>query len=131
MTPNHGRRTFPAGLERFEAAGHRLAVLTNSVQAPGQQHLERSGLLERFECVIGVDEVGAYKPDGRAYACALDELGAAAGDAWLVAAHDWDIVGASRAGLRTAFVDRGNPRPVTVDADVSLSTLEELEVPRG
>ena len=35
--------------------------------------------------MIGVDEVGAYKPSRRAYAYALSQLGAGAQDAWLMA----------------------------------------------
>lgn len=32
------------------------------------------------------------------------ELKKARGDVWMVAVHAWDIAGAARAGLRTAFI---------------------------
>lgn len=117
-----------SGLDRLRDAGHRLAVVTNSARRTGEQHVERAGLGDAFERVVGVDEVGAYKPDGRVYAYALEQLGAAAGDSWFVAAHDWDIVGAANAGLRTAFVARGGPEPVTVRADRTVAAISELEV---
>jgi 2-haloacid dehalogenase len=116
------------GLEQLRQAGHRLAVLTNSERATGQQHVERAGLAGAFERVIGADEVQAYKPDGRAYEYALEQLGGATADTWLVAAHDWDLIGAHGAGLRTAFVDRGLPAPATFAPDRSLRTLTELEI---
>ncbi|MDP9386184.1 MAG: HAD hydrolase-like protein, partial [Actinomycetota bacterium] len=64
------------GLDRLAEAGHRLAVITNSAREVATQLLERVGLLDRFERVVGVDEVGAYKPARRVYAYALDRLGA-------------------------------------------------------
>src|SRR5206468_7688315 len=59
-----------------------------------------SDLDDLVERVFGVDEVKAFKPDPRPYRLVLDELG----DATLVAAHAWDVVGASRAGLRAVWV---------------------------
>ncbi len=116
------------GLDRLKSQGHRLAVLTNSARATAERHLDGAGLRGRFERVIGVDEVGAYKPDRRAYAYALEQLSGTAQDTWLVAAHDWDVVGAHGAGLRTAFVARGGPRPVTVAADRDADALTALDL---
>ncbi len=118
-------------LDRLAGDGHRLAVLTNSARETGGRHVQRAGLGERFERVIGVDEIQAYKPDRRAYAYALDQLGVEPRDAWLVAAHDWDIIGAHAAGLRTAFVDRGGQAPATVAPDAAVASLEELRLPRA
>lgn len=118
----------PAGLDRLAAQGHRLAVLTNSARQTAERHLRVAGLRERFERVIGVDEIGAYKPDARTYAHALEQLGVTAGDTWLVAAHDWDLIGAHGAGLRTVFVARGGPRPVTIEVDREVEALTALEI---
>ncbi len=117
-----------AGLDRLAAAGHRLAVLTNSARATGERHLTTANLRSRFEVVIGADDASTYKPDRRAYAYALERLGADAAESWLVAAHDWDIIGAHASGLRTAFVDRGGPRPATVSPDVSVTSLDDLDI---
>ena len=68
----------PEGLDRITSRGHRLAVLTNRARDTGESQLQRAGSADRFEQVIGVDEVSAYKPDGRAYAYVLDDLGATA-----------------------------------------------------
>ena len=116
------------GLHALKRQGHRLVVLTNSARETGEEHVRAAGLGDCFERVIGVDEVGAYKPDRRAYAYALSELGADPVDSWLVAAHDWDLVGAHGVGLHTAFVARGGPRPVTVRVDREVEVLTGLEL---
>ena len=103
-------------LATVRAAGHRVAVVTNSGREAGERALASAGL--EVEAVVGTDEVGAYKPDRRVYQHALRRLGAT--DAWLVAAHAWDVTGAKRAGLRTAWVARleGELSPVAEPPDV-------------
>lgn len=91
-------------IQTLREAGLRVGVLTNSARDSARQALEAAGLADGLEAVIGADAVEAYKPDRRVYAHALEEIGVAAADAWLVAAHWWDIVGAKQAGMRTAWV---------------------------
>jgi 2-haloacid dehalogenase len=117
----------PGGLIRLRDAGHRLAVVTNSAAETAKRHLERAGLLACFEHVVSVEEVQAYKPDRRVYEHALEVVNVPAGEAWLVAAHDWDLIGAHAAGLRTVFVERGGPQPVTFQPDVTVPSLDELD----
>jgi 2-haloacid dehalogenase len=115
-------------LRRLAAAGLRLAVLTNSGADGGRHTLEQAGLAEHVEAVLGVDAVRSVKPHPSTYRHALDALGAPAGDVLLAAAHDWDVTGAKRAGLRTAFVDHGERSfsPMAEPADVRASDLEDL-----
>src|SRR4051794_19072444 len=47
----------PQALRRLRDEGHRLAVVTNSARDTAQRHLERAGLLDCFERVVGTDEV--------------------------------------------------------------------------
>lgn len=94
-------------LDHLRAAGHRLAVLTNSGAEGGAATLRAAGLADRFERILGVDAVRAHKPDARVYAHALRELGVAPTQATMVAAHAWDTTGAKRAGMRTAWIARG------------------------
>jgi len=90
-----------AALDHLRASGFRVAVLTNSAADAGRRTLAAAGLLERVDRLDGADAVQAYKPDPRVYALAEPEPGA-----WFVAAHWWDVAGASRAGLRTAWISR-------------------------
>lgn len=111
----------PAALDRLRAAGHRLAVITNSARETGEEHLRRAGLRDRFDTVAGVDQAGAYKPHPDVYALVPGD--------WHVAAHWWDVLGAGRAGRRTVYVARAGGLPATVRADVVVAGLGELELP--
>lgn len=91
-------------------AGLRLAVLTNSARGTAEQALERAELRARFERVLGCDEIGHYKPAREVYRHGLAQLQLRPEQACLVAAHGWDVHGAKRAGLRTAWVSRDEQR---------------------
>jgi 2-haloacid dehalogenase len=91
-----GART---ALERAD----RAFVLTNGGREGGEALVRNAGLADVVERVFGVDEAGAYKPDPRPYRLVLD----AVGDATLVAAHAWDVVGAVRAGMDAIWVSNG------------------------
>jgi 2-haloacid dehalogenase len=95
-----------AALDRLAGANVRIVALTNSGAQQTEEILEQSSLRERFEQVFSVSEVGAYKPDRRPYEHVVSELGVAAAEASLVAAHAWDVVGARAAGLESIWVAR-------------------------
>jgi 2-haloacid dehalogenase len=99
-----------SALHAMTAAGHRLAVLTNSGADAGRRTLEANGLADRFERILGVDAVGKFKPHPAVYRYALDELGWEAREVTFVSAHAWDLAGAADAGMRTAFVMREEAR---------------------
>jgi 2-haloacid dehalogenase len=87
-------------------AGLRLGVLTNSTSKAAEAALTSAGLRERFEVVIGSEEVRTFKPDPRVYGHAIARLACEPAEIVLVAGHVWDVTGAMRAGLRGAWVAR-------------------------
>ena len=104
-----------AALDRLAGAGARIVALTNSGAQETEEILEQARLRDRVEQVFSVSDVGAYKPDRRPYEHVVSELGVAAGEAALVAAHAWDVVGARAAGLESIWLDgleRRWPLPV-------------------
>ena len=90
-------------LRRLRDSGLRVVTLTNGAEESTEELLERGGLREYVEQVLSCDEVEAYKPHPAPYRLALRAVG---GDATLVAAHAWDVVGARAAGYRAVWVDR-------------------------
>jgi 2-haloacid dehalogenase len=70
-----------------------------------------------WDAILGADISRAYKPTPQVYlnACAL--LGVAPDRAMLVAAHDYDLDGARRCGLKTAFIPRDNGQDLFAAAD--------------
>lgn len=117
-----------AALSLLAGHGLRLAVLTNSGAESGRGTLEANGLAGHFEAILGVDAVRSVKPHPSAYRHAVEALDTDGSSVTLAAAHDWDITGAKRAGLRTAFVDHGDVglSPVAEPPDLRASSLEEL-----
>ena len=95
-----------AALDRLAGADARIVALTNGSMQQTEEILERAMLRDRFEQVFSVSDVGAYKPDRRPYEHVVSELGVAAGEATLIAAHAWDVVGANAAGLDAIWLDR-------------------------
>jgi 2-haloacid dehalogenase len=95
-----------AALEHLRGIGLRLGVLTQSTAEAADAVLRFAGLRDRVELVLSAPESGAFKPDPRPYAMAVERTGAAADEVALVAAHWWDVAGAKAAGLRTGWVAR-------------------------
>jgi 2-haloacid dehalogenase len=81
--------------------GWRIMTLTNAGEAMTRALLERAGLADLFHAVLSCDSISTSKPHPDVYALAARE---AVGELWMVASHPWDLGGASRAGLHTAWV---------------------------
>jgi 2-haloacid dehalogenase len=94
-------------LQRLRAAGFRLAALTNSAPNVAQAQLRHAGLDGFFEAILSVDEARRFKPAPAPYRMAARHMQVSMSELRMVAAHDWDIIGAMAAGCRGAFVARG------------------------
>ena len=117
-----------AALAWLRSADLRAGVLTNSTTEAGERALTAAGLRDRFEVVIGSDEVQTFKPHPRLYEHAAQRLGAEPAEIVLVAAHGWDVMGATRAGLRGAWVARGERWlvPIVPAPEVMGEDLEDV-----
>lgn len=126
-----GMRTLPAhpdvhpALERLKQSGFRMVTLTNNPPAVVQAQLQNAGLAEFFEQMISVEAVRRFKPAAEVYQMAAQQLGVSVGECWLIAAHDWDVYGALRAGAHGAFIARPGmvlnglmPQPEIVGVDL-------------
>lgn len=98
-------------LRLLRDAGLVTAALSNNPLPVVQQQLHLAGLSPLFAEIMSVDEAGALKPAPEVYAFAVRRLNLAPASIWMVAAHGWDIAGATRAGLRGAFVARPGQSP--------------------
>jgi 2-haloacid dehalogenase len=115
-----GMKTLNAQPDAAEAlAALRVAdipviALSNGAAAATESLLDRAGLRTLFRQVLSVEDVGLSKPRGEVYLHAAAVLGLDPKDLCLVAAHAWDVHGAKSAGLKAAFVSRGQPYPATM-----------------
>jgi 2-haloacid dehalogenase len=78
--------------------------------------------------MVGVEEVGRWKPAPEPYRHACRAMGVEEAQAMLIAAHPCDAHGAKRAGVLAGWVDRhGQPYPeVFAPPDVSAADLPAL-----
>jgi 2-haloacid dehalogenase len=96
----------PDAVRALADSGIRLVTLSNGAASVAEGLLQRAGIRDHFEALLSVEEAGAWKPAARAYTFALGRCAVEAQDAVLVAVHPWDIDGAARAGLGTAWINR-------------------------
>ena len=118
----------PDGVHALTDLGIRLVTLSNGSAAIAEGLLDRASIRDDFEALLSVEDAGAWKPDLRAYAHALTRCEVGPMDAMLVAVHPWDIDGAARAGLGTAWINRnGEPYPRYFRSpDIAATSLTDL-----
>ena len=96
----------PGALARLGGSGMTVAALTNSTLEVAREQMAWSGLDRHLDAVHSADAVRRLKPAPEPYLSALEALAVGPQEAWMVAAHDWDLQGAAAVGLRPAYVAR-------------------------
>ncbi len=104
-------------MQRLRAGGFRLVTLTNGATDAVVDQLANSGIASLIETAMSVDMVQRFKPAPEVYVTAATKLGVELDAMLMVAAHDWDIVGARSVGIPGAYIDRpsvkwGMPDPL-------------------
>lgn len=129
-------KLFPGAHETLDAlksAGVRLALVTNG-DGPGQRRkVERFELADRFDHIQIEGEHGFGKPEVRAYLHALEALGAAPRETWMVGDNlEWEVAAPQRLGIFAIWHDplgQGLPADTAVRPDRIIARLEELLEP--
>jgi len=118
----------PDGVRALSASGARLVTLSNGSTEVAERLFAAAGIRDHFERLLSVEDAGVWKPAPGAYAYAASTCSVDPADMLLVAVHPWDIDGAKRAGLRTAWVNRrGRLYPgYFLAPDHSIAALSEL-----
>lgn len=126
-------RFFPGAVETVEtlkARGVRLALVTNGTSLMQRAKLERFDLARLFEHVQIEEEAGFGKPEPQAYRHALETLGVAAADTWMVGDNlEWEVAGPQRLGIYAIWHDHlhaGVPTGSAIRPDRIIRTIPEL-----
>ncbi|MDP9165200.1 MAG: haloacid dehalogenase type II [Actinomycetota bacterium] len=116
------------GIRRLRASGRRLMTLSNGSTSVAEALLTKAGIADHFDQLLSVEDAEVWKPGAGAYRYAAQRCGESIGDMLLVAVHPWDVNGAARAGMATAWVNRsGAPYPgFFARPDVSVADLRDL-----
>ncbi|WP_213451396.1 HAD family hydrolase [Rhizomonospora bruguierae] len=94
-------------LSVLSSAGWKIGVVTNGSQGRTVEKLARAGLAPLVDALCVAEEVGIRKPDPGIFVEVARRCGVAL-EGWMIGDSPVeDICGATRAGLRTAWVRRG------------------------
>lgn len=117
-----------AALDRFAAAGWRLAVCTNKFERHSKLLLSALGIADRFAVIAGQDTYGVRKPDPRHLTETIRAAGGSPLAAVMVGDSEVDVGTAKAAGIPVVAVDFGYCRvPVAdLDPDRVISHFDEL-----
>jgi 2-haloacid dehalogenase len=118
----------PDGVSALKAGGYRLATLTNGSTNVAENLFTAAGIRDNFDLLLSVDDAPAWKPARGAYDYAAAACGTDPEHMLLVAVHPWDIHGAARAGLNTAWINRSDsPYPAYfTEPDHTVASLRDL-----
>jgi putative hydrolase of the HAD superfamily len=124
---------FPDAHETLDALkdrGVKLALITNGAAAPQRAKVVRFALEHRFDHIQIEGEHGFGKPEERAYTHAMEVLGVAPHETWMVGDNlEWEVVGPQRLGIHAIWHDgygTGLPPGSPVKPDRIIRRLKEL-----
>lgn len=106
----------------------RVIAVSNSSLAMIKEQLTNAGIIDLFDSYYSVDSVEKYKPFKDIYLSVAKQEGLKTEDIVMVATHDWDLFGAKKAGLSTAYIKRKEEiyYPYYLQADFKDSNLSDL-----
>ncbi|XKH59656.1 haloacid dehalogenase type II [Halomonas sediminis] len=116
-------------LDKFHQAGMRCVAFSNGTREAVEKLLDRAGVKSHMDDIISVDEIKRFKPDPVVYAHLRDRLEARPEHTWLVSSNAFDVIGATHAGLRSAWVRRSPEAPFdpwAIEPSMTVADLEEL-----
>jgi 2-haloacid dehalogenase len=104
-----------------------IVVSNSSLEMIGQQ-LKNAGIIELVDKYYSVDIVSRYKPFKEIYTYVADHEAIKTEEAFMIACHDWDLFGAKKAGLKTAYIKRKNTlyNPFYEQPDIQSDSLIEI-----
>jgi putative hydrolase of the HAD superfamily len=117
-------------LDRLKQLGVKLALITNGAAEPQRAKVVRFALEHRFDHIQIEGEHGFGKPEERAYTHAMEVLGVAPHDTWMVGDNlEWEVVGPQRLGIHAIWHDGygvGLPPGSPIKPDRIIRRISEL-----
>nr|WP_315729511.1 MULTISPECIES: HAD family hydrolase [unclassified Bradyrhizobium] len=117
-------------IDELKARGVRLALVTNGAADMQRAKIERFALAHRFDHIQIEGEHGFGKPEERAYRHAMEALGVAPQDTWMVGDNlEWEITAPQKLGIYAIWIDvhgDGLPEGSDVKPDRIIRSLTEL-----
>ena len=98
-------------LEQLNMLDVKLSILSNGTPDMLLSACASTGIDQLLDFVVSVEEVGVFKPDQRVYELVNTKIGYQTSKTLFVSSNGWDIVGATKFGFSTVWINR-NKKPV-------------------
>ena len=115
-----------AGLERLQAAGWRLAVVTNKPRAFTDLILEGLGIARFLTAVVGGGDCPQLKPNPAPLHLALERCQGQTQTAWIAGDHFTDLEAGRRAGVKVCYCRYGFGEPRGEGWDLAVDGFSAL-----
>ena len=118
-----------AAVERLRADGAALGICTNKPEGLAVRLMERLGMADLFDAIVGADTLPVRKPDPAPYREAVDRAGGTTARSFLLGDTDTDRRTARAAGVPCALVTFGpDGRAVAaLDPEALLDHFDQLD----
>ncbi|RCW38324.1 haloacid dehalogenase type II [Marinilabilia salmonicolor] len=100
-----------SGLKALKNGGVNIYAFSNGRKEDIKHLLEKADILDLFDGTVSVETVRSFKPDPAVYEFLAGESGSGKSHTWLVSSNPFDVIGAIKSGLKTAWLKR-NPSQV-------------------
>ena len=98
-------------LQELNGRDVKLSILSNGTPDMLFAACTSTRIEKLLDFVVSVEEIGIFKPDRRVYELVNTKMGYKISEVLFVSSNGWDILGASKFGFSTAWVNR-NKKPV-------------------
>jgi phosphoglycolate phosphatase len=113
-------------LNYFTESGCKVVCVTNKNRAFAEPLLDRLGVLESFDLVLGGDDVSNKKPHPEMLVKALDSLALSRQECLMIGDSDNDVYAANRAGMDVVGVSYGYSQGVDLSELNILGMVDSL-----
>lgn len=118
----------PEGLKKLKAHGFKLYTFTNSASMVIESQVKSAHIDHYFNGRLTTEGLNIYKPHPRTYHWVSNEVGEPIGNCMLIAAHGWDVAGATITGMRAAFVERPGKTLYPLGPDIELKGKTLIDI---
>ena len=95
-------------LEKLKEENYKLAILSNGTPSLLQELVKSNNLVNIFNDIFSIEEVGIYKPDSKVYDIPIKKYQVEKKEVIFLSANTWDVSGGGNYGYNSIWVNRSN-----------------------
>ena len=95
-------------LEKLKEKNYKLAILSNGTPSLLQELVKSNNLVNIFNDIFSIEEVGIYKPASKVYDIPIKKYKVQKKEVIFLSANTWDVSGGGNYGYNSIWVNRSN-----------------------